>query len=57
MYGGQGVGLVNDIIPAGDVIKNFVEGAEKIIKDLNGKLADPAATPPVDEVQAISLDK
>ncbi|MCL7041012.1 hypothetical protein MKW94_004876, partial [Papaver nudicaule] len=36
MYGGQGVGLVKDILPAGDIVKSFIEGAEKIIKELGG---------------------
>ncbi|KAI3917198.1 hypothetical protein MKW92_041770 [Papaver armeniacum] len=34
MYAGQGVGLVHEILPAADIIKNFIEGAEKIIKGL-----------------------
>ncbi|KAI3955102.1 hypothetical protein MKW92_012297 [Papaver armeniacum] len=37
MYAGQGVGHVNDILPAGDIVKNFIEGAEKIIKELGSK--------------------
>ncbi|KAI3983112.1 hypothetical protein MKX01_035393 [Papaver californicum] len=41
MYGGQGVGLVKDIPAAGDLIKNFVEEAEKIIRDLGGRLQPP----------------
>ncbi|KAI3898964.1 hypothetical protein MKW92_011977 [Papaver armeniacum] len=35
MYAGQGVGLVNDIIPAGEVVRRFVEGAKAIIQGLN----------------------
>ncbi|XP_010276523.1 PREDICTED: uncharacterized protein LOC104611242 [Nelumbo nucifera] len=34
MLAGQGVGLVNDIIPAGEVVKRYVEGAKTIIKEL-----------------------
>ncbi|KAI3933075.1 hypothetical protein MKW92_036559 [Papaver armeniacum] len=37
MYAGQGVGHVNDILPAGDIVKSFIEGAEKIIKELGSK--------------------
>ncbi|RZC64584.1 hypothetical protein C5167_008272 [Papaver somniferum] len=39
MYGGQGVGLVHEILPAADIIKNFIEGAEKIIKGLGTGLS------------------
>ncbi|RZC81758.1 hypothetical protein C5167_044314 [Papaver somniferum] len=37
MYAGQGVGHVNDILPAGDIVNSFIEGAEKIIKELGSK--------------------
>ncbi|RZC68110.1 hypothetical protein C5167_031370 [Papaver somniferum] len=37
MYGGQGVGLVTSILPAGDIVKSVVEGAEKIIKELGSR--------------------
>ncbi|KAL6008732.1 hypothetical protein ACLOJK_021958 [Asimina triloba] len=37
MYAGQGVGLIKDILPAGEIIKNFVEGAKEIITNLNKK--------------------
>ncbi|KAI3890431.1 hypothetical protein MKX03_037220 [Papaver bracteatum] len=37
MYGGQGVGLVTQILPAGDIVKSFIEGAEKIIKELGSR--------------------
>ncbi|RZC90267.1 hypothetical protein C5167_041355, partial [Papaver somniferum] len=50
MYAGQGVGHVNDILPAGDIVKNFIEGAEKIIKELGSKYATID-----DGVSAISL--
>ncbi|KAI3884413.1 hypothetical protein MKW92_025235 [Papaver armeniacum] len=50
MYAGQGVGHVNDILPAGDIVKNFIEGAEKIIKELGSKYATID-----DGVAAISL--
>ncbi|KAI3946790.1 hypothetical protein MKW98_003353 [Papaver atlanticum] len=50
MYAGQGVGHVKDILPAGDIVKNFIEGAEKIIKGLGSKFETPA-----DGVAAISL--
>ncbi|XP_026435103.1 nitronate monooxygenase-like [Papaver somniferum] len=42
MYTGQGVGHVNDAPPAGDIVKNFIEGAEKIIKGLGSKFETPA---------------
>ncbi|XP_068661485.1 uncharacterized protein [Aristolochia californica] len=35
MLAGQGVGLVNDIVPAGEVIRRYIEGAKAIIKRLN----------------------
>ncbi|KAI3870365.1 hypothetical protein MKW92_000999 [Papaver armeniacum] len=50
MYGGQGVGLVTQILPAGDIVKSFIEGAEKIIKELGGRFE-----PPADGVAAISI--
>ncbi|KAI3980809.1 hypothetical protein MKX01_025374 [Papaver californicum] len=50
MYAGQGVGHVKDILPAGDIVKNFIEGAENIIKGLGSKFETPA-----DGVAAISL--
>ncbi|XP_010270915.1 PREDICTED: nitronate monooxygenase-like [Nelumbo nucifera] len=37
MYAGQGVGLIKEILPAGDVVKNFIEGAKEIIKGLGDK--------------------
>lgn len=37
MYAGQGVGHANDILPAGDIVNSFIEGAEKIIKELGSK--------------------
>ncbi|KAI3898889.1 hypothetical protein MKW92_007810 [Papaver armeniacum] len=51
MYAGQGVGHVNDILPAGDIVKKFIEGAEKIIKELGSKFETPIA----DGVAAISI--
>ncbi|KAK9139105.1 hypothetical protein Scep_008786 [Stephania cephalantha] len=35
MLAGQGVGLVNDIVPAAEVIRRYIEGAKKIIGELN----------------------
>ncbi|KAI3983767.1 hypothetical protein MKX01_001171 [Papaver californicum] len=35
MYAGQGVGLVNDIVPAGEVVRRFVDGAKAIIEGLS----------------------
>ncbi|KAI3847592.1 hypothetical protein MKX03_024377, partial [Papaver bracteatum] len=35
MYAGQGVGLVNDIVPAGEVVKRFVDGVKSIIQGLS----------------------
>ncbi|KAJ3676919.1 hypothetical protein LUZ60_002643 [Juncus effusus] len=32
MYAGQGVGLIKDILPASQVVKSLVEGAQNIIK-------------------------
>ncbi|CAN6467195.1 unnamed protein product [Victoria cruziana] len=44
-YAGQGVGLITEVLSAADVINTFVEGAKKIIKELNDKyLADSAST-------------
>nr|DAD29410.1 TPA_asm: hypothetical protein HUJ06_030878 [Nelumbo nucifera] len=37
MYAGQGVGLIKEILPAGDLIKNFIDGAKEIIKGLGDK--------------------
>ncbi|KAF5183815.1 Hydroxyproline o-galactosyltransferase galt3 [Thalictrum thalictroides] len=34
MLAGQGVGLVNDIVPAREVIRRYVEGAKAIIQEL-----------------------
>lgn len=34
MYAGQGVGLVNDIVSAGEVVRRYVEGAKAIIQKL-----------------------
>ncbi|KAK9136605.1 hypothetical protein Sjap_007199 [Stephania japonica] len=52
MYAGQGVGLVRDIPPAGELIDRFVEGAKKIIKDLNDKYLP--RTPATEAVPAVS---
>ncbi|KAK1316592.1 hypothetical protein QJS10_CPA05g00133 [Acorus calamus] len=35
MLAGQGVGLVNDIVPAAEVIRRYVEGVKAIIEGLN----------------------
>ncbi|XP_050212195.1 uncharacterized protein LOC126662306 [Mercurialis annua] len=32
MYAGQGVGLIDEILPAGEVVKRLVEGAQRLIK-------------------------
>lgn len=32
MYGGQGVGLIKEILPAGEVVKRLVEGAQLLIQ-------------------------
>lgn len=32
MYAGEGVGLINDIIPASEVVKRLVEGAQALIQ-------------------------
>ncbi|OVA16689.1 2-nitropropane dioxygenase [Macleaya cordata] len=45
MYSGQGVGLVNEILPAGVVIQNFIDGAQQIIKDLSSKYLPVKAKP------------
>lgn len=37
MYAGQGVGLVKEILPAGEIVRELVEGAEAIIKGLADK--------------------
>ncbi|KAI3847581.1 hypothetical protein MKX03_024366, partial [Papaver bracteatum] len=50
MYAGQGVGHVNDILPTGDIVKSFIEGVEKIIKELGRKYGTID-----DEVAAMSL--
>ncbi|MCL7027901.1 hypothetical protein MKW94_029148 [Papaver nudicaule] len=42
MYAGQGVGLVNDILPAGDIVKDFIECAKNIIKEHGSKCEKPA---------------
>ncbi|CAN6467196.1 unnamed protein product [Victoria cruziana] len=42
MYAGQGVGLVKEILPAADIINNFVAGAKEIIKGLGDKYLPPA---------------
>jgi NAD(P)H-dependent flavin oxidoreductase YrpB (nitropropane dioxygenase family) len=34
MYAGQGVGLIKDIIPAGEVVKRLVDGAQILIQNL-----------------------
>lgn len=33
MYAGQGVGLIKEILPASQVVKMLVEGAQKIIRE------------------------
>lgn len=33
MYGGEGVGLIKEILPAGEVIKRLVEGAQLLIQE------------------------
>ena len=39
MYAGQGVGLIKEIIPAGEVVKRLVEGAQLLIrKQFNGEI-------------------
>lgn len=36
MYAGQGVGLIKEILPAGEVVKRLVEGAKSLIhRELN----------------------
>ncbi|CAN6467198.1 unnamed protein product [Victoria cruziana] len=42
MYAGQGVGLVKEILPAADIINNFIAGAKEIIKGLGDKYLPPA---------------
>lgn len=32
LYAGQGVGLIKEIMPAGEVIKRLVDGAQLIIQ-------------------------
>jgi len=32
MYAGQGVGLIKEILPAGEVVKRLVEGAQLIMQ-------------------------
>lgn len=32
MYAGQGVGLIREILPAGEVVKRLVEEAQSIIQ-------------------------
>ncbi|PIA60841.1 hypothetical protein AQUCO_00300401v1 [Aquilegia coerulea] len=44
MLAGQGVGLVNDIVPAGEVVRRYVEGAKAIIQEL-GETHLPKASP------------
>ncbi|KAF5191224.1 2-nitropropane dioxygenase, partial [Thalictrum thalictroides] len=44
MLAGQGVGLVNDIVPAGEVIRRYVEGAKAIIQEL-GETHLPKSSP------------
>lgn len=34
MYAGEGVGLVKEILPAGEVVKMLVEGAQLLIQQL-----------------------
>lgn len=31
MYGGQGVGLIKEILPAGQVVKRIIQGAQNLI--------------------------
>lgn len=31
MYAGQGVGLIREILPAGEVVKQLVEGAQLLV--------------------------
>ena len=33
MYAGQGVGLIKEILPASEVIKRLVEGAQQLIRE------------------------
>ncbi|KAI3847589.1 hypothetical protein MKX03_024374 [Papaver bracteatum] len=35
LYAGQGVGLVNDIVPAAEVVRRFVDGAKAIVQGLS----------------------
>ncbi|XP_068660361.1 uncharacterized protein [Aristolochia californica] len=37
MYAGQGVGLVKEILPAGEIIERFIAGAKDIITNLDKK--------------------
>ncbi|XP_058077002.1 uncharacterized protein LOC131225486 [Magnolia sinica] len=46
-YAGQGVGLVRDILPAAEIVQNFVDGAKKIIKEFNEKYNPPESVPAV----------
>lgn len=32
MYAGQGVGLIKEILPAGEVVRKLVEGAQHLIQ-------------------------
>ncbi|XP_068641524.1 uncharacterized protein [Aristolochia californica] len=41
MYAGESVGLIKEILPAGEVVKNLVEGAKQIIRQ-NFQAADAA---------------
>ncbi|OMP02704.1 2-nitropropane dioxygenase, NPD [Corchorus capsularis] len=37
MYAGQGVGLIKEILPAGEVVKRLVEGAQLLIQQMSGE--------------------
>lgn len=39
MYAGEGVGLIREILPAGEVVKMLVEGAQLLIQQLHDNSA------------------
>lgn len=51
MLAGQGVGLVNDIVPAGEVIRRYIEGAKAIIKELGDNYLPKPTTSKLDHDQ------
>lgn len=38
MYAGEGVGLIKEILPAGEVVKRLVEGAQLLIQQKFGEI-------------------